>query len=98
MKITIKFNIGMTFAVIGYGLLLYPILSDTPLLIDSLIPENSALQFIVVILSVGLAIPASMYIIRSLWNRLFPNLCGWKEINLAESYALSLFLGVFLIQ
>jgi hypothetical protein len=98
MKITIKFNIGMTFAVIGYSLLLYPLLSDTPLLIDSLIPGNLTLQFIIIILSIGLAIPASMYIIRALWNRLFPNLCGWKEINLAESYALSLFLGLFFIQ
>ena len=88
----------MTFAVIGYFLLLCPILSDTPILVDSLFPENLSLRFIVIISSVGLSIPASMYIIRALWNRLFPNLCGWKEINLAESYALSLFLGVFLIQ
>ncbi len=87
----------MTFAVIGYCLLLYPILSDEPSLVDTLFPENPLLRFIVLISSFGLSIPASMYIIRALWNRLFPNLCGWKEINLAESYALSLFLGVFLI-
>ncbi len=88
----------MTFAFIGYSFLLFPILSDEPLLIDSLFPESSALKFVLIISSVGLSIPASMYIIRALWNRLFPNLCGWKEINLAESYALSLFLGMFLMQ
>ena len=96
MKITTKFNVGITFAVIGYFLLLYPILSDKPIGVDSLFPENLPLRFIVIILSIGLSIPASMYIIKALWDRLFPNLCGWKEINLAESYALSLFLGMFL--
>ena len=99
MNVTIKFNVGMTFAVIGYGLLLSPIQPNDPMpmLIKLLLPENLVLQYVGLILSVSLAILASMYIVKVLWNRLFPNLCGWKEINLAESYAISLFFTLFLI-
>jgi hypothetical protein len=100
MKVTIHFNNGMTFASIGYGLLLAPMFSDdsSPLLIETMFPENVVCQIIVGILSVVSAIVASMYIVKALWNRLFPSLCGRKEISPAESYAMSLFIGIFLIQ
>lgn len=100
MKITLKFNIGMTFAVIAYALLLSPVLSgdDKPMLIEHFIPDSIALQIVGGLFSVASAVVALMYIVKTLWNRLFPSLCGWKEINLAESYALSLFFGVFFIQ
>jgi hypothetical protein len=40
MKVTIHFNNGMTFASIGYGLLLAPMFSDdsSPLLIETMFP------------------------------------------------------------
>ena len=37
----------------------------------------------------------SRLITRSLWNRLITRLSGGQEINLAETYALSLFFGMF---
>jgi hypothetical protein len=86
--------------VIGYALLLLPVLSDdpAPLVVDVIFPDSILLQALVSSLSAGGAVAASMYIVRALWNRLFPHLCGWKEINLAESSAISLFFGLFSIQ
>ncbi len=100
MKVTIRFNIGMTLAFIGYAVLVTPMLSydSAPLLIESMFPDDVIVRITVGILSVASAIAASVYIVRALWNRLFPHLCGWKEITLAESYAVSLFGSIFLIR
>ena len=100
MKITFKFNILITFALIAYLVILSPISENnpTPLLVESIFPGNSAAQILAGLLSITLGMIASLLIIRSLWNRLFPHLCGWKEINLAESYAISIFVAMFVIQ
>ena len=100
MKVTIKFNVAMTFAFFGYAVIVSPVLLDnpTPLMVESFFPDNELLQFLTLLLSFVFSIVISMYIIRALWNRLFPNLCGWKEINLAECYAMSLFLAMFLAE
>tara|TARA_Y100000385_G_C12752827_1_gene491704 strand:+ start:130 stop:438 length:309 start_codon:yes stop_codon:yes gene_type:complete len=100
MKITIKYNIAISFALIGYMFLMCPILGDTeaPMLVETLFPDDLILQVTIGIASTVASTIAGMYIIRSLWNRLFPHLCNWKEINLAESYALSIFSTMFLIE
>jgi hypothetical protein len=100
MKVTVKFNILITFALIGYAALISPILPDdaTPLLVESLFAESLTAQIIVGLLSAILSIIASMYLIRAIWNRLFPHLCEWKEINLAESYAISILAAIFVVQ
>jgi hypothetical protein len=89
----------MTFAVVGYALLMSPFWSSAPepTIIDGWLPENWLIQLFIIIAASVLAIVASMYIVRSLWNRLFPRLCGWREVNLAEAYALSLLGSMFLI-
>jgi H+/Cl- antiporter ClcA len=90
----------MTFAVCAYALITMPLLLDdpTPLIIESLFPENELVQILTLVLSSILSIIFGMYIIRALWNRLFPSLCGWNVINLAECYAISLFLTVLLLE
>jgi hypothetical protein len=100
MNITIRFNIGMTLAVIGYVILISPLLLDdpTPMMVESFFPENILLQFITGVLSLVFGITAAVFIIRTLWNRLLPHLCGWKEITLAEAYAISLLVGMFLFE
>jgi len=100
MKVTVKFNILITFALIGYAALISPILPDdaTPLLVESLFTESLTAQIIVGLLSAILSIIASMYLIRAIWNRLFPHLCEWKEINLAESYAILILAAIFVVQ
>ena len=100
MKVTVPFNIGMTFALIGYSVIISPILLDdpTPLLVESLFPESVTFQLVVGVISGILGVIAGMYIVRALWNRLFPSLCGWKEITLAESYTISLLCAMFVIQ
>ena len=100
MKITIKYNIMISLALVGYVFVLSPLLIDdqTPLLVETICEGNIPAIAIVSLISVVLSIVVSMLIIRSLWNRLFPKLCNWNEINLAESYALSLFFTVFLLE
>ena len=100
MKITIKYNIMISLALVGYLFVLSPLLSadQTPLLVETIFEENSPAIAIVSLISIVLSVVVSMLIIRSLWNRLFPKLCNWYEINLAESYALSLFFTVFLLE
>jgi hypothetical protein len=100
MKITIKYNIMMSLALIGYVIVLSPLLIDdqTSLLVETICEGNIPAMAIVSLISIVLSIVISMLIIRSLWNRLFPKLCNWNEINLAESYALSLFFTVFLLE
>lgn len=100
MKVTIKFNVGMTFALIGYAFLLSPLMPDesSPMIVESLLPNHEGLQFVIIILSAVSSVVVGMYICRALWNRLFPSLCGWKEITLAEAYAVSLFAAMFVIE
>ena len=100
MIVTVRFNIWMTVAMIGYILLIAPFHRDdsTPMLIESLFPENILLKIVVGFFSVVFGVSAFMFIVKALWNRLFPHLCGWKAINLAESYAISLLIGIFLIK
>ena len=99
MKVTVQFNIGMTFALVGYAAIISPVLLDdpTPLLVESIFPDSVVLQVVVGLISGVLGIIAGMYIVRALWNRLFPSLCGWKDITLAESYAISLLAAMFVI-
>jgi hypothetical protein len=99
VNVTISYNIVMTFAVVGYAFLMSPFWSSTsgPTIIADWLPENWLGQFLVTVVAGVLGIVASMYIVRSLWNRLFPRLCGWREVNLAEAYALSLLGSMFLI-
>lgn len=99
MPITIKYNVLVTLAFFGYMIVLSPLFPDTeiPLLVESIYEESVAAGIIVTLLSLILGIAISMYLIRSLWNRLFPKLCGWSVISLAESYALSIFLAIFVV-
>jgi len=99
MKVTIKYNILMSLALIGYIVVICPLLIDdeTPLLVETITEGNVPAIIIISFISIVLSIVVSMFIIRSLWNRLFPRLCDWKEITLAEAYALSLFIAVFLV-
>ena len=89
----------MTFALVGYAAIISPVLLDdpTPLLVESIFPDSVVLQVVVGLISGVLGIIAGMYIVRALWNRLFPSLCGWKDITLAESYAISLLAAMFVI-
>ena len=98
MRVTVPFNVGMTFAVIGYLLLLLPGMpaDDPPSIAEAAFPDSDAMQVVLMLNSGLLAMVAGMFILRALWNRLFPHLCGWKPINLAESYALSLVLTVMI--
>lgn len=70
MNVTISYNIMMTFAVVGYALLMSPFWSPAsePTIIEGLIPDNWLSQFFITITAGVLAIVASMYIVRSLWN------------------------------
>lgn len=97
MKVTVSFNILMTLAFIGIRIVATPMIphDTTPLIITHFFPKSLATQVVAVLISLAITIPASMYFIRALWNHLFPQLCGWKEINLAESYALSIFAAAF---
>lgn len=97
MRVTVAFNIGMTLAAIGYATLLFPTFTDDPTrwMVESMFPERLEMQAATVLLSIVLATIVFMFLFRAVWNRLFPHLCGWKPINLAESYAFSV-LGMLL--
>jgi hypothetical protein len=98
MRVTVPFNIGMTFALIGYMTLLFPMMpaEDAPMLAESMFPDSEPMQILAMLISVVLAAVAGTFIFRALWNRLFPHLCGWKPVNLAESYAFALVAGVLM--
>ncbi len=99
MKVTTKYNILMTLAFLGYIILLSPFLEDdsTPLILDSICGDSVTWTLIISSLSLILSTIVLMMITRSLWNRLFPNLCGWKNLSYAESYALSLIFSMFTV-
>lgn len=96
MRVTVPFNIGVTLAVIGYLILLAPTLPDesAPMVVEGMFPGRDGLQAATLLLSIVLSTIAYMFIFRAVWNRLFPHLCGWKPINLAESYAFSIMIAV----
>ena len=96
MRVTVPFNIGMTLSVIGYLVLLAPTLPEEsePMVVEWIFPEREGLQAATLLLSIVLSTIAYMFIFRAVWNRLFPHLCGWKPINLAESYAFSIMIGL----
>ncbi len=98
MRVTVPFNIGMTFALIGYAILLFPVMpaEDAPVLAESMFPDSEPMQILAMLISVVLATVAGTFIFRALWNRLFPHLCGWKPVNLAESYAFSFVAAVLM--
>lgn len=92
MRITTTFNIWMTLLALVYSILAS--MSDnhdgSVSLLDVLLNNDPiwGVPLALFLFAVILILP--MYCIRALWNRLFPHLCGWKPISLAESYALSL--------
>ncbi len=98
-EVTIKYNIGITFALIAYVATVSPFMESDPpkTFIDGLLASKPLLALLVAALSIIVSTVVSMFIIRSLWNRLVIKLSGWKEINLAESYALLLFFAIFFI-
>lgn len=100
VRVTVRFNVGMTFASLGYTALLFPINAEedsSPLILESFFQDSPFLTFCALIVLLVLAVAAWMFIARALWNRLFPRLCGWNEITLAESYALSLLIAIFVM-
>jgi len=99
MRVTIKYNILITLAMIGYIVVLSPFLEDeeTTMLLESMLEGALVPMILLGGVSLVLGVIISMLIIRSLWNRLFPRLCNWSEINLAESYALSVFVMLFFV-
>lgn len=100
MRVTVPFNIGMTMALIGCAILLFPTWTDeetAPLMVEWMFPERDGLQAATILLSIVLSVIVYMFAFRAVWNRLFPHLCGWKPINLAESYAFSIMIGLFFL-
>ncbi|MEM8639843.1 MAG: hypothetical protein AAGG51_13655 [Cyanobacteria bacterium P01_G01_bin.54] len=95
MKITTKFNIWMTFVFIVHEILLliFEPDDDSSYFLNSMFRNAPILGMAIALLLLTIAIVISIYCTRALWNRLFPHLCGWQKISLAESYALSLFLA-----
>lgn len=55
-------------------------------------PGRDGLQAATILLSFVLSTIVYMFLFRAVWNRLFPHFCGWKPINLAESYAFSVMI------
>ena len=100
-SVTLKYNIGITFVFIAYAALSAPFMpdDDSALLISSIFEKFPAYAVVIGMVTLFLSLLVFMYAVRSIWNRLFPKICGWKEINLAEAYAISmivafLFLGL----
>ena len=67
-------------------------------LIDE-ITKDMAVGYVVFIQAIllGIGIPIWMYTFRFLYNRVIPVLYGIREINLSESYALSLLICIVLV-
>ena len=97
-EVTVKYNILITLAMIGYMIVSLPWMysESERMIIDDLADISPIFATVAGIISFVLGIFISMLILRSLWNHLMPKLCGWKELNLAESYALSIFFGTLL--
>lgn len=99
MKITIRFNVAMTLAIlVQHSILeLGPGEGERPWILRTILdtldwtPMAKAITAFFLILSAWMA---NMFLCRALWNRLFPRLCGWNPIRLSEAYALSLLLGL----
>lgn len=90
-QVTIKYNIGITIVYLLYRLKDYLVTpAEGPILLDPVFEQSPLGAFAVIFAIMFVAIPVFMYSVRSLWNRIFPQLCGWKEIGLAESYALGI--------
>ena len=94
-KVTISYNIGMTLVFFLYAVFYAPFMPDdeTPIMIEGFFEDSPAIAFAIAAIGFTATLVIFMYAIRSLWNRLFPQLCGWKEIGLAESYALGIFVA-----
>ena len=92
MRITTRFNVAMTFAVFALVLLVHPEQSMRTrfFVIETLFPEIGWPRVTAMFVLMVLRFVVPMYLIRTIWNRLLPWLCGWREIRLAEAYALSL--------
>jgi len=78
-----------------YGILISPFAEyeHAPLIITKLFESAPGVAVAVGILCIVLALVVFMYAVRSLWNRIFPKICGWKEIGLTEAYAISMLIG-----
>lgn len=95
MKITVRFNAWMTLAILVQRTILGAEPDETGRswilhrFLDRLEWPPLLVGLVVVPLMLS-AWLANMFLIRALWNRLFPRICGWNPIRLCEAYAMSL--------
>ena len=96
MKVTVKFNVLITLGAFIYIWVVgFFIPEDTrPSPLESLSEGDSVMFLISLVFFLGLSMAIGMYLTRSIWNILFPRLCGWKEISLEEAYALMIFFTI----
>jgi hypothetical protein len=94
-QVTIKFNIGLTFVFFLYAALHYPFMEETVVPMDKIFESTPGLAFGILFLIIPISLIIFMHAVKAVWNRLFPKLCGWEEIGLAEAYALSLLVAFF---
>ena len=96
-SISTQYNASMTLALACLVLSHYPLKeqNNTVLVIESFAGNDPAMYIGLPVLGLVISIVISMHMIKSLWNRTFVNLCNWKVINLAESYAIILFFAIF---
>ena len=89
----------ITFAMIGYCLASVPFMTmeeGPKMLIEEIGEISPMLAWGIGALFMVIGVFISMLVIKSLWNRMFTRVCRWKEINLAESYALTIFAAMLL--
>lgn len=95
-KITLKFNIIASF--LGMFLIFINCFYQSPeknTYVDKICEKSLPLGISLIILSIAIGIPVSMYLMKELWNRLIANIFNVREINYAESYAFMLLMGLF---
>ena len=85
----------MTVVFILYAVLLahFSKYGDSPMVIVTFVKAFPAIGISVGVFCLILSLAVFMYAVRSLWNRIFPKICGWKEIDLAEAYAISMIVA-----
>lgn len=90
------FNLLMTVVVIIFQGLVMSLLPVNPApsalaLLTQNHPVIRGVLFVCILVSYMII---GMYAVLSLWNRVFPHVCGWTQISLAEAYAICLMAGV----
>ncbi len=96
-QVSVKFNIGLSLVFFLYAALQYPFHEQTVVPMDKVFDKSPSLAFGILTFVFITTVPIFMYAVKALWNRIFPKLCGWEEIGLAEAYALGLLVAFFYI-